>query len=335
MLVYNPLATARIEHVRLPVSAAAAGAAAAAAEASNWPADANSEIPSQSAAAAAGLGVAAEAGGELDTATDAAGIRRVHRRVHEETTVHEQTVTSGHAGIHAEVHGVRYAHSASPRAAAPGLGLRVIDAATGAPVPSTLLPAAEPRAPLAGRAGGLQLVFSVSVPPLSISTFFIEAHRSSEVATKGEGEGDSEERKRRGGGEARRGGGGGGGGAEGGDGGDEAPEGLAEVAAVSEGVGGSVLEIESPPPPTSSTPHDGRQPVVTLVVDTSTGALTLRASTGTATAATDWPGSAEVASTGQSDASAAAAGTAAPDFTVNARVSLAWCDPASCYTLNP
>ena len=87
-------------------------------------------------------------------------------------------------------------------AAAGGGLLRVIDAATGIPVASALLPAAEPGVPAAaaalevdnddgggggveasgdggsGGGGGAQLAFSVSVPPLSVSTFFIEAHKA-------------------------------------------------------------------------------------------------------------------------------------------------------------
>ena len=71
-------------------------------------------------------------------------------------------------------------------AAAPSGGsrslLRVIDGATGLAVPSALLPAADPPVPPSGVVGkkndGAQLAFSLSVPPLSVSTFFIEAHKA-------------------------------------------------------------------------------------------------------------------------------------------------------------
>ena len=96
ILVYNPLATARSEHVRLPVSFLAAGLAAVASD-----------------------------GGKK------------------------------------------------------GSGLRVVDGETGKVVPSSILPASEPRAPGSGAAGGAQLAFAVSTPPLSITTLFVEAHVAS------------------------------------------------------------------------------------------------------------------------------------------------------------
>lgn len=63
-------------------------------------------------------------------------------------------------------------------------GLRVLDAHTGQHVASALLPAPEPRAPLAGPASH-QLAFSVSLPPLSVSTFTVQCLSAADSTPEG------------------------------------------------------------------------------------------------------------------------------------------------------
>mmetsp|Transcript_18225 Transcript_18225/g.45299 ORF Transcript_18225/g.45299 Transcript_18225/m.45299 type:complete len:543 (-) Transcript_18225:104-1732(-) len=151
----------------------------------------------------------------------------------------------------------RTEHVRLPVSSSAAGGLRVIDAASGLPVPSAIMPAPEPRAPLAGPAT-TQLAFSVSVPPLSVSTFFIEAFKLDDGA-----------------GEA---------GASG------APEGLAELAEAvvyvsgeSGGGGGDEFVLEAPAAAAGArTDDDGRAPM-SIVFDAATGAMSLRTTTAAAT----------------------------------------------------
>ena len=74
----------------------------------------------------------------------------------------------------------RTEHVRIPMNAAAARRAVVVDASSGEFVPSATLPAPPP-APLAGRAT-TQLVFSVTLPPLSVSTFFVRSLSENEVA---------------------------------------------------------------------------------------------------------------------------------------------------------